>query len=188
VGIGNALIKLRSGGFDVWGVEPSQPFRAKALEHTGITGERIQLAAVEDADFAPESFDLITFGAVLEHIYNPSEAIVRALRWLKPEGVIHVEVPSSDHLIAKLINAYFTLAGTNFVTNISPMHVPYHIHEFTLDSFRRNGLRSGYEVLEHHFDVASIYHLPKVMHPLLRAIMARTNTGMQLTVWLRKAR
>jgi 2-polyprenyl-3-methyl-5-hydroxy-6-metoxy-1,4-benzoquinol methylase len=188
VGIGKAATALVRAGFDVWGIEPSEPFHAKALEFTGLPPERIQMTSVEEATFPEESFDFITFGAVLEHLYDPSRAITRALTWLKPKGLIHIEVPSSDHLVAKIINSYFRLIGTNFVTNISPMHPPFHIHEFTLESFRLNGASSGYEIADHYYDVASIYHLPRIVHPLLRVLMARTNTGMQLTVWLRKPR
>lgn len=186
VGIGKAATALMRAKFDAWGIEPSGPFHARALEFTGLPVERIKLASVDEADFPEESFDFITFSAVLEHLYDPSRAIARTLAWLKPNGVIHIEVPSSDHLVSKIINGYFRLIGTNLVTNISPMHRPFHIHEFTLDSFRRNGALNGYEIADHYFDVASIYHLPRIVHPLLRFIMARAEMGMQLTVWLRK--
>lgn len=188
VGIGKAATALAQAGFDVWGIEPSEPFRAKALEFTGLPPERIRLASVEEADFPEESFDFITFGAVVEHLFDPSIAIARSLAWLKPNGVIHIEVPSSDWLVSKIINSYFRLIGTNFVTNISPMHVPFHTHEFTLDSFRRNGALNGYEVADHYYDVCSIMHMPRIVHPLLRFIMDRTDMGMQLTVWLRTPR
>src|SRR5205085_2091982 len=83
----------------------------------------------------PENFfDFITFGAVLEHLYHPAACLEKALQWLKPEGILQVEVPSSKHLVSKLINIYFTLIGTNFVTNISPMHAPFHMYEFSLKS------------------------------------------------------
>lgn len=69
----------------------------------------------------------------------------------------------------------------------SPMHSPYHIHEFSLASFEKHAARNaGFEIAPHHYDVASIFHLPGVLHPLLRYIMQRTDTGMQLTVWLRR--
>ncbi|MBK8291297.1 MAG: methyltransferase domain-containing protein [Flammeovirgaceae bacterium] len=59
--------------------------------------------------YPENSFDFISFGAVLEHVYSPADSILRTLRWLKPNGIIHIEVPSSDWLINKIIN---------FITNL----------------------------------------------------------------------
>jgi 2-polyprenyl-3-methyl-5-hydroxy-6-metoxy-1,4-benzoquinol methylase len=186
VGAGLAMTSLNRAGFDTWGIEPSAPFRDKAVEMMAIDPERIQLAPMEQAEFEPGTFDFITFGAVLEHLYSPSRALERALSWLKPGGLIQLEVPSSNRLMATLINAYFRLRGTNFVTNISPMHPPFHLFEFTLDSFRHNAERLAYEVAEHEYRVCEISRVPRVLHPLFRWWMERTDTGMQLTVYLRK--
>ncbi len=113
--------------------------------------------------------------------------IERALGWLRPGGIIHAEVPNARHLMARLINGWFRLIGTSFVTQISPMHAPYHLYEFTLDSFACHGARVGYGVAAHWVDVCSIRHVPAFTRPLFGRIMAATGTGMQLTVFLRKA-
>lgn len=186
VGIGKASIALKNAGFEVWGVEPSEPFLRKALELTGLPAERLQLAGVEDAEYPEAFFDFITFGAVLEHLYQPGEAIQRAMKWLKPGGVIQIEVPSSNHLMPSFLNAYYRLRGTNFVTNLSPMHPPYHLYAFTPESFRQHGQAVGYDVAHQYIEVASIRHVPAAVKPVLRWWMRSRNSGMQLTVWLRK--
>jgi SAM-dependent methyltransferase len=184
-GIGKAIKALESAGFDVVGIEPSEAFISVAIDR-GIAKEKMVRASIEKASFPKDSFDFITFGAVLEHIASPSEAIERALQWLKPSGVLQIEVPSSRHLISKLVNLYFRLCATNFVTNISPMHPPYHLFEFGLRSFQLHGRRTGYDIALHRYSVCEIWHFPKLLHPLLRAYMELTNSGMQLTVYLRK--
>lgn len=187
VGLGKAVIAMRAAGMDVWGIEPSEPFHRRALETTGLDADRLQCTAVEDAEFREGSFDFVTFGAVLEHVYDPAGAIQRTIKWLRPGGIWQAEVPSSDHLVSRLINAYFRARGTSYVTNLSPMHPPFHIHEFTLASFEKLAARTkGFEIAERYYDVATIYHLPRIMHPVLRRVMERTDTGMQLTVWLRR--
>lgn len=186
-GLGKGMKSLAAAGFDAHGIEPSEPFRSRSIELMGIAPERVLPTSLEEAELEPASFDFITFGAVLEHLYDPSAALKKVLGWLRPGGVVHAEVPSSNHLMAKLINFYFRLRGTNFVTNVSPMHSPFHIYEFTLDSFLKNGAQSGYSVAEYKHMVCAIYHLPGFLHPPLRAWMKRTNTGMQLTVWLKSA-
>jgi 2-polyprenyl-3-methyl-5-hydroxy-6-metoxy-1,4-benzoquinol methylase len=185
VGLGKATRVMSEAGFDVFGIEPSEPFHRKAIE-LGVNEKRVQLVSVEDGEFEEGAFDFVTFGAVLEHLYDPSRALEKAMHWLRPGGIIQVEVPNSNHLITRIINAYNRVIGTNFVTNISPMHSPFHLYEFTLDSFNKNGERLNYKVEEHWFEVCSIYHMPIVLHPLLRTIMKRNDSGMQLTVFLRK--
>lgn len=185
-GIGKAMKAMTASGFETYGFEPGEDFRAVAIERTGIPAERIALATVETAEFPPAHFDFISFGAVLEHLQSPSLAIERALTWLKPGGVIQIEVPSSRHLIPRFLNLYYCLRGTNLVTNISPMHSPFHLYEFGLKSFNAHGRRAGYVVAHHATTVCTIYHFPRFMHPLLRWYMERTGTGMQLSVYLRK--
>jgi SAM-dependent methyltransferase len=185
-GLGKCMKSLAAAKFDAVAIEPSEPFRDRALATTGLAPERIQLSTLEEAEFEPDSFDFITFGAVLEHLPDPSAAIAKAMRWLKPGGIIQAEVPSTRHLIGRLINLYYRLAGTTYVTNTSPMHSPFHLYEFTLDCFRRNGERLGYGVAEHVYMVCEILHFPRMLHPALRWWMARTGSGMQLTVYLRK--
>lgn len=177
-GTGLAMKSLTAAGFDTWGIEPSEPFRRRAIE-TGTASDRMHLETIDEANFASQRFDFITFGAVLEHLVNPHSSLEKALGWLNPGGIIHVEVPSSDWLIAKLVNAFFRVRGTNYVTHISPMHAPFHLYEFTLRSFR------DFKVVSHSYEVCEIPHVPDLLKPSLRWWMNHTKTGMQLTVYLR---
>ena len=184
-GLGKCMKSLEAAGFDASGIEPTDVFRNRAISMMGVAPERVQLATLEEAEFPAASFDFITFGAVLEHLFDPDASLRKALGWLRPGGVIQAEVPNADYLVAKLVNLFFRLRGTNYVTNLNPMHPPFHLYEFTLDSFRRNGSRTGYEIAEHQFMVCSIFHVPRLLHPPLRWWMDRHDSGMQLTVWLR---
>lgn len=181
-GQGKAMRSLLEAGFDARGIEPSEPF----FERLGFLGDRVTMTKLEEADFPEQSFDFITFGAVLEHLFSPRDALARTMKWLKPGGIVQAEVPSSDYLVSRIVNRFFRLRGTNYVTHISPMHAPFHLFEFTLESFRRNGKILGYEVAEHQFDVGGIPHLPSFTHPLLKWWMEKRQSGMQLTVYLRR--
>lgn len=186
-GLGKAMKALEEGGFDAYGIEPSPSFRDAAIARMGIDPARIDQRRMEEAEFGPE-FDFITFGAVLEHLYHPAEAIERALSWLAPGGVIQIEVPSSSHLIARFLNLYFRVAGTNYVTHISPMHPPFHLYEFGLKSFLAHGGKAGYRIVEHEFHQNDVLFvpIPRILHRPISSWMKRTRQGMQLTVWLGK--
>jgi 2-polyprenyl-3-methyl-5-hydroxy-6-metoxy-1,4-benzoquinol methylase len=135
-GIGKCMIALKNAGFDAWGFEPSKPYYERALSKMNIPPDRLRLGMVEEMEYEPGSFDFITFGAVFEHLYHPAASLEKAFRWLKPGGVIHIEVPSSKYLASKMVNFYYRLIGTNYVSNLSPMHVPFHLYEFGYDSFK----------------------------------------------------
>jgi 2-polyprenyl-3-methyl-5-hydroxy-6-metoxy-1,4-benzoquinol methylase len=185
-GIGKCMLSLNQAGFDAFGFEPSKPFFDRAISKMGIDKERLKLGMVEEVDYPENSFDFITFGAVFEHLYHPAQSLEKALKWLKPNGIIQIEVPSSKHFIAKLFNFYYWLRGTNYVTNISPMHSPFHLYEFGLKSFEEHGKKIGYKIERHQYDVCQIFGFPKLFHPILTKYMEWTKTGMQLTVYLRK--
>lgn len=185
-GIGKGMLSLQNAGFDAYGFEPTPIFREKAIKSMKIDPEKIKLGGIEDVYYEEASFDFISFGAVLEHLYDPNQSIKKALKWIKPNGVIHIEVPSSKYLVTRLFNFYYKIIGTNYVSNISPMHEPFHIYEFDLKSFKNNGQLLNYEIADYEYAVASIYHIPKLFHPILNWYMKRTNKGMQLTVWLKK--
>ena len=158
-GIGKAMDVLARHGFDAHGLEPSRSFYDRAISR-GIPADHLRLATVEDVDYERETFDLVTFGAVLEHLQDPAVAIERALGWLSPGGLIHAEVPSARWLMARLLNLVYRLQGLDCVTNLSPMHPPYHLYEFTPASFRRHGERVGYELVEYQLFVCQTF-LPR---------------------------
>jgi ubiquinone/menaquinone biosynthesis C-methylase UbiE len=179
VGLGKTMRALVDAGFDSWGIEPSATFREQSSKVMGLDLDRIQLAPMEQADFPEHSFDLITFAAVLEHLYDPNAALERAMRWVRPGGIVHAEVPSSNYLLSKLVNLFFTLRGTNYVTHISPMHPPYHLFEFTPRSFGR------FEIAHLEYLTGVTPKLPRAIGKPLEWVMKRTKTGMQLIVFLR---
>src|SRR6185436_12697820 len=98
-----------------------------------------------------EHFDYIHCAAVLEHLYDPDASIKKMLSWLKKDGILHIDVPHAKWLIASLLNFYYRIIGSDYVTNLSPMHKPYHLHEFTLKSFIENGKVNNYSIERIHF-------------------------------------
>jgi 2-polyprenyl-3-methyl-5-hydroxy-6-metoxy-1,4-benzoquinol methylase len=186
-GIGKTMIALDKAGFDTYGFEPSHTFHEKALEEMHINAEKLKNGAIEEVEYDNDSFDFITFGAVFEHLYEPKYCLEKTMNWLKPGGVIHIEVPSSNWLIAKLINKYYRLRCTNYVTNLSPMHTPYHLFEFDIKSFEKLAKNLNYRIAYHQIDVSTLYFIPKLFQPFLRFFMEKSKTGMQLTVYLQKS-
>ena len=185
-GIGKCMLSLENAGFNSYGIESSEAFYAKAISEMSIKSDRLKLSMIEDVDYPEHKFDLITFGAVFEHIYHPAKILEKSLKWLKPNGVLHIEVPSSNHFASKLINLYYKLRCTNYVTNLSPMHSPFHLYEFDMRSFEALAEKLDYEIVKYQYYVGPIYFIPTIFHSPLRWYMKKTNTGMQFTIYLKK--
>ncbi len=184
-GLGKAMIALEKAGFDAYGFEASKQFHERAITKMNINQDKLKLGMIENIEYPENYFDFISFGAVLEHLYNPSTSILKALKWVKPNGIIHIEVPSSDWLIGKFINLFYKLNRTDYVTNLSPMHEPFHLYEFGLKSFQEHAKKNEYELAFYEYYVCPT-GMPKIIDNALKPFMKWTNTGMQLCVWLRK--
>jgi 2-polyprenyl-3-methyl-5-hydroxy-6-metoxy-1,4-benzoquinol methylase len=185
-GIGKAMISLKNAGFEPYGLEPSESFYERAITKMNIDPAHLKYGAIENLDYPQNEFDFISFGAVLEHVYHPAFCITRAMQWLKPGGLISIDVPSSRYLLSSLINLVYKMRGTNFVTNLSPMHEPFHMYEFSLESFQKLSQKAGFTIVHHDYTVGDMKPIPKSLRIFFRKYMKMTKRGMQLGVWLKK--
>jgi len=186
-GLGLILNKLHQNGYEVHGIEPTKNFYEKSILLHPHLKTNIYNNSIEKADFKKLYFDLITLTSVLEHLYDPNEALKKSLRWLRKGGLIHIEVPHSNWLISKLINIIKKLFFQKYVTNLSPMHLPFHYYEFSLDSFILNGKINGYKVKEYYIRESEIdFKIPKFIKYILIYLMKKTKSGKQLIVFLEK--
>lgn len=182
-GLGHAMRIMEEAGMEVWGLEPSAEFRDRCISRQPRWKDRILPDSIES--FSPDgtAFDLVNFGAVLEHLRDPDAAISKAFSCLAPEGVIHIEVPNALWLVSRLARLQFRMRFLPWVINLSPMHTPYHLYEFSIRCFHENGKKNGYRVLQHNVFNTNSY-LPSWMDTLIRPVMGVTGTGLVLKVWL----
>ena len=127
-GLGGVMKALIRNDVDAYGLEPSKSFYEYALTR-GFPSDRLFNQSLEEASFPDSFFDLILFSAVFEHLYDPNQALVTALRWLKPGGLVYIGVPSNRIFVQLLANLFYRLRGMDYVSNISPMHAPFHLYE-----------------------------------------------------------
>jgi SAM-dependent methyltransferase len=184
-GLGRIVKAMQRASIEAYGIEPSKTFYDFAITKMGIEKERLRNTAIENTDFDAETFDFINFSAVFEHLYNPNESLQKALSWLKPKGIIYIGVPSSNSLNTLLINWMYKLRGLDYVSNISPMHPPFHIYEFTLNSFKKNSLLNNFTI-EKVERVTYKTYLPQFLDFIVRPFLNLTKTDMNIHIWLRK--
>lgn len=91
-GGGEFAYLLHKAGYNVTGIEPNAGYGTYAGSTYAID---IRRATLQDVTFAPATFDLITLHHVLEHLPEPATALAVLHEWLKPGGLLIVEVPSA---------------------------------------------------------------------------------------------
>lgn len=93
------LDAARKRGWAVEGIDMS----AYAVEYAG---SRLNLpvknGCITEADFAKQSFDVITMWDVIEHLANPKETLKGVSECLKGDGMLVVSTPDVDSFRARL--------------------------------------------------------------------------------------
>ena len=92
-GGGEFAYLLQSLGHCVSGIEPNRGYADYSIQEYGLA---VQVGFVQDATFPPESFDLVTIWHVLEHTEDPGSVLALLRSWLKPDGMLVVEVPNVE--------------------------------------------------------------------------------------------
>ncbi len=185
-GHGHCLKSLVQAGYDAYGIEGSEVFYKETIKIHPELSDRITCIELENAFYEDNTFDFITFGAVLEHLYDPRESLEKALNWLKPGGIIHLEVPNANWLISILVDKFYQLSGTTFTTRVSPMHSPFHIYEFTLKSLIECGEQIGFKIKEFKYFDDYVPYFPVLLQKIIKKLMKKTSSCLQLEVWLEK--
>ena len=80
-------------GADVTAVEPNEGYAAYCREKLGLA---VTTGRMEDCGFGPETFDMIRLSHVLEHLRDPVESLQRLRGWLRPGGLLYIEVPDIE--------------------------------------------------------------------------------------------
>jgi SAM-dependent methyltransferase len=136
-GMGYFLNYVRSQGFHVSGIEYAPLGARVSREKFGL---EVECRSFEEFAERGPSYDVIFFGDVLEHFVDPLAAIQKAIRLLKRDGVVEVEVPSMFNCIV----GRCAKIGLRTVGRSKKMPMPpYHLNEFTPRTLKKILLDGG---------------------------------------------
>ncbi|HKX46529.1 MAG TPA: class I SAM-dependent methyltransferase [Planctomycetota bacterium] len=132
---GYFLEVMRDEGWEVTGLEPSDAIRPHAVARLGA--DRVRGDLLEDAPFAPGSFDLVTFWDVIEHVPDVVGTLRRARALLAPGGRLLLETQNVESLAARCLGRAW-------------QHYKHaeHLYHFSPSTLRRLLDAAGYELLE----------------------------------------
>jgi SAM-dependent methyltransferase len=174
-GSGLLLVAAERRGWKVAGVEISSEAAAHAREQDGLDVIAGDVYAVPDS----QTYDVVVFNHVVEHLVDPVADIRRGVERLRPGGLLVVGVPNFGSWMARL-------RGPQWVS-LRPQE---HYWQFTRDSFLRAiepvGLRLvGFETTNY---VLPWSLSPKsIVYKLQSPVSAALGRGEAMTFLLRKA-
>ena len=100
-GMGDFLLEAQSRGFKVSGLEVTDHLVEFTNRRLGISS--VQKGFIETSNFQKESFDVIAFFDVIEHVRDPMDFMTRVNGLLKRNGKAYIVTPSLDSWSAKLL-------------------------------------------------------------------------------------
>jgi SAM-dependent methyltransferase len=131
---GGFLAVMQKRGWQVTGIEPNLGAAARARQRLG--SEAVQVVHLEEADFPPATFDLITLWDVLDHLQDPPMALRKMNGWLRSRGLLVVGVPYPRSWDARLFGPAWL-----------GWDAPRHLHVFPEDTLQAILDGAGHQVI-----------------------------------------
>jgi 2-polyprenyl-3-methyl-5-hydroxy-6-metoxy-1,4-benzoquinol methylase len=148
--LGDCLMAAREEGWkEIYGVEVSK----FAYEFTKKRGLDIKNTTLDKAGFKPNSFDVITYQDVIEHVKDPLFELKLSYIHLKKDGYIFLVTPDVEGLWHKLLDSLWY--------HYKPSE---HIMYFSQKSLRLALEKSGYKNIE----TRKTYHVLSIEYVLNR--------------------
>ena len=122
---------LTKKGFDVSAIEPNEGYGNYSKEQYGLN---VQIGFAQNLEFAAETFDFITMSHVLEHVDNPTTMLEKLRTWLKPNGILALEVPNVEAVCQSPKSTFHTA----------------HLFNFNVKTLSLLAEKTGYSVVQTH--------------------------------------
>ena len=145
-----------------------------AVEYGRTRGLDLRTVALEDADFAPASFDAVSLFDVLEHLLDPDRTVQACKRLLAPGGILFLYVPNYD-------SASRLLMGKDAHFIWPTHHLNYYTPVTIRDLMSREGLTTEYIATEG-LDVADYLWYRREVHGQEDAGLAQIADTLQFLI------
>jgi 2-polyprenyl-3-methyl-5-hydroxy-6-metoxy-1,4-benzoquinol methylase len=128
---GMLIESMKGRGWDVAGVDVCRESAEYGIQHRGV---RIFVGTLAEAAFPAESFSMVHFSHLIEHVPDPRGLLREVRRILKPDGYAVITTPNVDGFQARLFGKSWRSA------------IADHLVLFSKKTLRRMLLESGFDV------------------------------------------
>lgn len=143
------LDRIKRGGYEAFGVEPSPTAFASANElfpGKVLNGEFPSV--LDGAIHFPQRYAILSAMDVLEHIRNPSPFLRAARERLAPDGALLLKVPSNDGVLFRLASKLSSRRSHGTFGRLWQVDFNYpHWHYYSRHSIKRMLDRHGFSVV-----------------------------------------
>lgn len=170
-GYGYFLDACRRQGYHVQGLDVSEWAAQYAIRKLGLA---LTIGKIDEVSFPSGHFDIITMWHSLEHTPDPHKALQQVISWLKPDGILAIDVPNYEGTDAQ--KTWREWCG---------WQLPYHYWHFTFKSLEQLLDQYGFSIVKHkdyHSDVVKekLKRIPIVS--LFARLIAKMYSGTSIAV------
>lgn len=160
---GDFLERMKRAGWEVEGVEISADLCGFVMEKYGI---KCHNAPVNELKLPRGSFDVATFWASLEHIFDPAGAVRLCHSILKRNGIIIILVPNSRSLEERILKGI----------DPNPIDIPRHLYHFNADTLEGLLRNNGFSVKQvRHFTLNAADRFTVLFNKCINREMSANN-------------
>ncbi len=146
------LQRAEDAGLTAIGVEPDVAVARRAID----AGSSVRVGFFPDALEEGETFDVITFNDVLEHLPEPRVALTEAVARLRPGGLLVLNIPDRRGLVYRAADVLRRVGVRSIFERLWQRGLPSpHLWYFDSDGLTRLGRSVGLELVE-------VSHLPSM--------------------------
>lgn len=131
-GKGDFLSIVKPLGMNCYGVEPND-FDKDFMKKNKLN---IFQGNLNEANFLPNFFDVITMNHVFEHMHQPSKMLKELYRILVPGGTLILATPISNALLFKIFGKFWVQLDT-----------PRHLFIYSVSNLKQYANKVGFEVI-----------------------------------------
>ena len=129
-GVGSFLVEAKKRGWEVYGTE----FSKVSAEFCIKKGIQCNIGILDEKNYLPEMFDVITSFEVIEHINNPQSELKKIHEILRKDGIFYITTPNFNSLIRfKLKSKYNVICY--------PEHLTYYTRKTLGNALKISGFK-----------------------------------------------
>jgi 2-polyprenyl-3-methyl-5-hydroxy-6-metoxy-1,4-benzoquinol methylase len=192
---GGYLWRMQELGWEVYGIELNATAARYAREDLGLAN--VRSGSFADLDFPDGAFDVVHMSMVLEHLYDPAEALHRINKLLRSNGQFILSVPDISGFEARLFrDKCYTLQVPQHLSHFSPETVTRFLHQagFAVEEILHQRARKDFLQSAEYLENKTLARVLKdslvrgaVLGPLVGILAALGKTS-RMSIFARKER